>query len=967
MTDPSDDFEQFDQLAEEFLTRHRRGEQPLMETYAERYPHLADKIREMFPTLLALENFGQAVVPGTIPPTRLGEFRILRLLGRGGMGSVYEAVQESLGRVVALKVLEQTATSYVERFQREARIASKLHHTNIIPVYGVGEAAGQCFYAMQAIVGQSLDGVLKQVRLLRGGGAKSDDSDASSTLTAAGPDAYPRRVAQLMQQVAEAVEYAHQQGVLHRDLKPANFMLDAQGILWVGDFGLAKAWDEHDLTETGQIVGTLRYMAPERFHGTCDERSDIYGLGAVLYEMLALRPAFDASDRLALSEQIAQGTPAKLRTLDRRIPTELEVIVHKAMHREPAARYGTAGAFAEDLSRFLADRPILAKPESGLLRLRRVVRRNPLASMLTAALFIALVAGIATSTTLAIRATRARDDANENATKAVKETERADAKTDEATRTVEALLNTLGNKLADTTDVPRVRLEMYERALKLYRRFETEPNADRAELQSKIADTLSETARLHNQLNHQAEAEAAYLESLQILSQLRVTNPTATARFHQETISYARFMSKYSRVSEGIARLRETQKALEALRAADPENEGMLLQQISLTHNLCDLLENDKAHTATSAELHQAIGNCEGFLAKHPKSLEVAKALTQSQTLLGDHHHRLRDYPKALECYEKALPELEKTALANPSKISSAQALAKCLDNYANVLLKMERDDESLQKIQRSLDIWDRFVKLFPDMPEFRADRAMTYVNMARLYQSNPKKIEEQLKLANDDFDYLIQRYPTVADYHRSRIGCIGNRAVLQLILGEPKAALPLLQICREYYQTKYPRGTKDLAEAGGAFGHLKAYGFALWQLDRFEEASQLFTEARLFANTPSDIAEVESLRLSMVIRQGKIETAIEQVEKLLEAKVFEKALALHACEVYGEAHVAEEDDAMKEVYAVKAVAQLRIAIQAGYANREFLLEGPGFRGLIDRPDFRAALKAIPTKGKKGK
>ena len=345
-------------LAQEFADRYRRGERPSLSDYAGRYPEHAERIQRIFPAMVAMERLGSAEEwSGTAagayrrpepPLDRLGEYRILRELARGGMGVVYEAVQESLGRHVALKVLpfhRLVRESQLERFRREARAAARLHHSNIVPVFGVGESDGVHYYAMQYIQGQNLEVVLQEVRRLRGlpaesWGASTRPSDLGKSLARellsggldravavepvatevraapvvsvgssptivepAGPGSgselaaqpeiqYIRSVARIGLQVAEALDYAHHQGVLHRDIKPANILLDTQGTAWVTDFGLAKADDSVELTNQGDIVGTLRYMAPERFGGRADRRSDVYGLGLTLYEMLTLRSAF---------------------------------------------------------------------------------------------------------------------------------------------------------------------------------------------------------------------------------------------------------------------------------------------------------------------------------------------------------------------------------------------------------------------------------------------------------------------------------------------------------------------------------------------------------------------------------------------------------------------------------------------------------------------------------------------------
>jgi tetratricopeptide (TPR) repeat protein len=208
-------------------------------------------------------------------------------------------------------------------------------------------------------------------------------------------------------QVAEALEYAHRQGTLHRDIKPSNLLLDGRGTVWVADFGLAKAADSDDLTHTGDIVGTIRYMAPERFEGRCDARSDVYALGLTIYELLARRPAFAKSDRAELIRQVTHEAPPRLRSLDPTIPRDLETVVHKAIEREPARRYADAAAVAADLRRFVEGRAIRARRVSALEHAWRWGRRNRAVAGLAAAAFLAMAVGTAVSTGLAIRARRA--------------------------------------------------------------------------------------------------------------------------------------------------------------------------------------------------------------------------------------------------------------------------------------------------------------------------------------------------------------------------------------------------------------------------------------------------------------------------------------------------------------------------------------------------------------------------------
>ncbi len=324
-----------------------------------------------------------------------GEFRIVREIGRGGMGVVCEAFQGSLNRHVAIKFLP--AQGNLARFQREAKAAGRLHHTNIVPVFGVGEHEGRAYYVMQYIAGRGLDGVLHE-RTSQGKGFTS------------------REVAQAGVQVAEALAYAHSQGVIHRDVKPSNLLMDDKGTVWVADFGLAH--DDSDtmtLTETGDLLGTLRYLAPERLNGPGDSRLDIYGLGVSLYELACRRPAYAETDRAALIHRVMHQEPPPPRQIEPKIAPDLETIILKAMARDPNLRYATAGALAEDLRRFLEDRPILARRASVLERATRWARRNKSVASLLAALLLVFLAGFAGVTiqwrranTEAVRATRRR-------------------------------------------------------------------------------------------------------------------------------------------------------------------------------------------------------------------------------------------------------------------------------------------------------------------------------------------------------------------------------------------------------------------------------------------------------------------------------------------------------------------------------------------------------------------------------
>jgi serine/threonine protein kinase/WD40 repeat protein len=533
MSESSIDGNPFERLAEEFVARLRRGEDPSIAEYAERHPELADDVREFFPMLAMVERAKPASDDSTEParsrhPQQLGDYRILRHLGEGGMGVVYEAVRESLRSHVALKVMHpqfRNREKYLRLFRTEARSAARLHHTNIVSVFDYGVHDGTYYYAMQYIAGQSLDKILEDVRRLRAekekassgpaptmpweprdisalarqefggagptgdpvrqavtmgfltgayegdapianlshgdkaaktasplsqlagfplgeigigntchaddaatraspsseltesrvgrigdpsyGGMKNHHAErddyhraTSSTSTLAGKteDRYHREVARLGSQIADALAYAHQRRVLHRDIKPPNLILDALGNIWITDFGLAKFDGGGDVSQSHEVAGTLRYMAPERFRGVSTPQCDLYALGATLYEMLTLRPPFEAQNQVELIHRIENTLPVPPLQLEPRIPRDLETIVLKALAKNPDDRFETAVEMRDELRRYLEHRPIRSRPIPFYQRFWRWCERNP-------KLAAANMAAAVLTTTLAIVST----------------------------------------------------------------------------------------------------------------------------------------------------------------------------------------------------------------------------------------------------------------------------------------------------------------------------------------------------------------------------------------------------------------------------------------------------------------------------------------------------------------------------------------------------------------------------------
>ncbi len=460
-TDRSTDNAQVELLIDQYLALIQQGGAPSVREFAELHSEHASELLEFLPVVAKLDGLGfntsigdasAGLPPEYQLPEKIGEYEIVRELGRGGMGVVYEARHQTMERLAALKVIPSISSqpAALDRFLREARSAGSLHHTNIVPVFEVGQANGYYFFAMQLIDGQNLREVIdeiKRIELATGAqpaaskisnqaslkdlsathtfywgkdGKETNQHDAGSLSSPVESDKvlekqvnnatvssnlsethrlarvglqcenYFHRVARVGHQVSEALDHAHSNGIVHRDIKPSNLILDTDGCVWVTDFGLAKT-DADDLTKTGDVIGTLRYMAPERLKGIADARGDIYSLGLTLYELCTFRQAFDGVERFDVLKQLEKNEPIKPRKVRPSIPADFETIILKAIHRQPEKRYASAQLFAEDLRRFIEHRPIQARRVSAAERTWRWCKRNKILASLGAALAATLI------------------------------------------------------------------------------------------------------------------------------------------------------------------------------------------------------------------------------------------------------------------------------------------------------------------------------------------------------------------------------------------------------------------------------------------------------------------------------------------------------------------------------------------------------------------------------------------------
>ena len=939
----SANYDLLDRLADEFAERFRRGERPSLKEYTDRYPDLADDIQALFPALVDLEQAeevrqeGAEVSTGAEPSTpaqtpapalaQVGDYRVLREIGHGGMGVVYEAEQVSLGRRVALKILPRHVARdprMLERFRREARAAARLHHTNIVPVFEVGREGDVCYYAMQFIQGQGLDLVYDELRRLRGRAKEKHETGARShpggTVTHADPAAvgqvvhslltgrfgddpppapadtvagrsvperptavfargsdpaldrtvagsasggpenvatpsptpaahaslaassamsavmpggsqistvesdrreYARSVARIGLQAAQGLAYAHARGVIHRDIKPSNLLLDTAGVVWITDFGLAKA-EGDALTQTGDVLGTLRYMAPERFSGGGDARADVYGLGLTLYELLTLEPAFDAADRLRLIEQIKSVDPARPRLVDRRLPRDLETVILKAIDKDARRRYQTADALAEDLRRFRDDEPILARRATAVERYARWARRNPgvavLGGVLTAVLVLVTAASLLVAGRMATLAERQRWTADSERVARLAE---SDARQHEAAlrKQAEQAKRDAEAALAET-QVERNRAEEnFQRARAVVDQYFTQVSESRLlsvpGLQTLRRDLLGSAlsfyedylARRGRDPGLRFALAAVHLKAAKI--QLELGDRAAAEKDYRGALALYQALAQADPAPEARSGLAECHYGLAMCGPAGNPRHDALLRSATIRQELVAAQPTDRRLREDLARSYQALG--EGQLAAVVRTQPAAagggmsaqaQALSQqaakqvkealdwflkardiAASLVGDHpddpayrHDFARNLGEIAECLCK-LGRHEDETMVRPMAIDHARAAYEQAPHEVaygrlyghlamregNNLASQDRYEESIRSLWQAVQVQEKLIRENPAVPDLPRELLTTYLNIGRfgLHQGGaPSDLVQRLRQACELIEGLPVRGP---------------------------------------------------------------------------------------------------------------------------------------------------------------------------------------------------------------
>ncbi|MEO1525130.1 MAG: serine/threonine-protein kinase [Planctomycetota bacterium] len=793
-------------LAQDYIDRCRAGESPSVDGYAEQHPEFADKIREVFPMLLMMEDLAAPLEQDSnLDIDSFGDFEIHREIGRGGMGTVYDATQRSLGRRVALKVcpVVRGSRTHVERFRRESRAAALLHHSNIAPVFAVGEEQGFLYYCMQLIQGATLDAVIGELRrawqsaptgnmridsglILKSRasdlGSQQDANQAVTRERGKDETDNPKRVterenlassgvssssvywdsvARIGMQVADALAYAHDKGTLHRDIKPSNLMLDEAGTVWLLDFGLAKSTSEDDLTQTGEIIGTLRYMAPEQSRGNPTELSDVFSLGLTLYELLTFRPAFDSVNRSELIRAMAENDPPAPSRINSRVPRDLETIILKACEREPAKRYESAREMRDDLGRFLARQPIKARPISWVGRVSKWTKRRPQIAALLATLAIVFTGSFALVTW------KWRD--------------------------------------AEFQRRRAVRLAESERTAWMR-------ELDQFRTTNEVNDFLSKMLR-------SARPESAG-ENVRVIDVMRVLESEIDRRFENRPrvrgLIRREFGTTFRELGDEAEAVHQFRESVAALQEVEPINELELVKSMDKLAGALRSLGGDEG-VLESENLRRRVLNSRRELlgSNHPLTV-------QARVNLGVVLDEKGDFAGARRLFEESLEVMEKDPETDPIE------LITCKHNLYSLMEREVNLDEAIAGIQQLIEETSELLKDEAILVKLPQTLALMYQTGGRFEEA-----EKAFRVALDEYTRFF------GEGHPQTLSTMRKLCRLMVENEKPAAALELLLPCVKLHDEYVGPGR------GLTFGVRQVVARAYEQLDEISKARQYLMETQ--------------------------------------------------------------------------------------------------------------------------
>jgi serine/threonine protein kinase/Flp pilus assembly protein TadD len=889
----------------------------------------------------------------------LGDFKILREVGRGGMGVVYEALQLSLSRRVALKVLPFAAaldSKQRQRFQNEAQAAAQLHHTHIVPVFAVGSERGLHYYAMQFIEGRTLAVWIGEMRQLAGlakptvdaapapAGADTAPRAGPATVRSVTTPAHFRTVAQFGMQAAEALEHAHQLGVVHRDIKPANLLVDDCANLWVTDFGLAHCRGQTGLTLTGDLVGTLRYMSPEQAlakRAAIDHRTDVYSLGAVLYECLTLEPAWTGKDREELLRQIALEDPQRPRHANPAVPLELETIVGKAMEKDPDDRYATAQELADDLRRFLEDRPIRAQPPTLWQRACKWARRHQAVVRAASAFATLAIIGLAASTVLVWqekeRTRAALAEANAHYVAELEQRRQAEANYQMARELVDRYYTKVSeSRLLRVPGLQPLRKELLQNAKEFYSSFVAQrggdPNAradlalalcrlaqitemvdsasqavalyehareleeqaareqpDNPAYQRSLASIHQSLGILHRNLGRTEAAESALTEAVALYEQLASTDSRAADFQKARSSAYQALANLYAQTGrEGKAEIAylEAVQALEEVLRHDPADHHARHDLALNYHNLGVLYRAEGKTTLSQRAWQQSLDIREQLLKAFPTDPQYQSDLGAACQSMGLSYEESGRQEKADTAYRRALAVYQDLVRANPAVTRFQNGLAETYHNIGTFYLKAGQLVDAERNYLEALKVHETLAATHPERPDFQEGLALVLANLGRLYH----RTEQSAKAEASHRKALALLEPLVRD-HPERIVTAVRLSTTYRGLADALTLDGRLAASLDWFTRAVQVAERARDQAPADFSARQALGnayfsraYTLTRLRRFEKATPDWERALALAQG-EQITRYRYHRARLLVEAGQHAPAAVEVEHLLEGE----------------------------------------------------------------------------------